>query len=105
MKNNSIQFAISKPLTRMVSQSLGLCFDMVNWVEHKMKAGSLNSKIRFEIFKRDKFTCQYCGKESPEVKLELDHIIPLSKKGKEETSNYLTACRECNVGKGNDSIN
>lgn len=58
-------------------------------------------KDRFEIFKRDNFTCQYCGKTPPEVVLEIDHIIPKSKKGKDFPENKITACFECNRGKSN----
>lgn len=49
--------------------------------------------IKWKIFKRDNFTCQSCG--SQEL-LELDHIIPISKNGKEEEKNYQTLCQSCN---------
>lgn len=55
---------------------------------------------RFEIFKRDKFTCQYCGKEPPAVLLELDHVIPVSQGGTDDDINLITSCFECNRGKG-----
>lgn len=58
-------------------------------------------KTRFEVFKRDGFTCQYCGRKSPEVILEADHIVPASKGGKEEMGNLITSCRDCNRGKSN----
>lgn len=57
-------------------------------------------KKRFTIFERDNFTCQYCGRKSLDVILEVDHIIPKSKGGLNEISNYKTACKECNNGKG-----
>ena len=43
----------------------------------------ISKKIRFEIFKRDGFKCAYCGKAPPVVTLELDHIEPKAKGGKE----------------------
>lgn len=55
--------------------------------------------LRFEIFNRDKFTCQYCGRKAPFVELQIDHIHPKSKGGKNEVDNYATACFECNNGK------
>lgn len=61
----------------------------------------LSGQNRFEILKRDNFTCQYCGKKGPEVELQLDHVTPLSKGGKTIESNLLTSCSECNKGKGN----
>ena len=61
---------------------------------------SVSLKLRFEVFKRDNFTCQYCGRKTPEVILELEHIIPLSKGGTDEFDNLTTSCFECNRGKG-----
>ena len=61
----------------------------------------LSKAIRFEVFKRDKFTCQYCGASAPEVILEVDHIKPVSKGGTNELLNLVTACRDCNRGKTN----
>lgn len=61
----------------------------------------LSKKIRFEIFKRDSFTCQYCGKSAPEVVLHVDHIMPVSKGGDNEITNLITACQTCNQGKSN----
>jgi hypothetical protein len=57
-------------------------------------------KVRFEVFKRDTFTCRYCGRKTPEVILELEHVIPLSKGGTDELDNLTTSCFECNRGKG-----
>ncbi len=58
-------------------------------------------KLRFEVFKRDGFQCSYCGKQPPEVVLEVDHIEPKSKKGKDNIENLITACFDCNRGKSN----
>jgi hypothetical protein len=58
-----------------------------------------SKKTRFEVFKRDSFTCQYCGKTPPEVVLEIDHIDPKSNGGSNDINNYITACFECNRGK------
>lgn len=66
---------------------------------------SITKKIRFEVFKRDNFTCQYCGRKPPEVILEVDHIIPKSKNGSDDFSNLLTSCFDCNRGKSNTKIN
>lgn len=61
---------------------------------------TVSLKLRFEVFKRDNFTCQYCGCKTPEVILELEHIIPLSKGGTDDLDNLTTSCFECNRGKG-----
>ena len=66
----------------------------------KIKRKSLSRKIRFEVFKRDSFTCQYCGDSAPDVILEADHIEPVSKGGSNEILNLITSCQDCNRGKG-----
>ena len=65
---------------------------------------SLSKTVRFEVFKRDKFTCQYCGAQAPEVILEVDHIKPVSKGGTNDIMNLVTACRNCNGGKSNREL-
>ena len=55
---------------------------------------------RFEILKRDRFTCQYCGRSAPSVELEVDHIHPKSARGLDNKYNLITACSDCNRGKG-----
>lgn len=64
----------------------------------------LQKSVRFEVFKRDKFTCQYCGRSAPDTILEVDHIIPVSKGGTNDILNLVTACRDCNRGKTNKAL-
>lgn len=61
---------------------------------------AISKRKRFEVFKRDGFTCQYCGKTPPEAVLEVDHVQPVSKGGTDDKVNLLTACFDCNRGKG-----
>lgn len=63
------------------------------------KRKSISKRMRFEVFKRDNFTCQYCSAKPPKVPLELDHIVPVSKDGKNSMDNLITACFDCNRGK------
>lgn len=60
---------------------------------------SISKSIRFEVFKRDSFTCQYCGAQAPDVVLEIDHIHPVSEGGTDDLMNLVTACFDCNRGK------
>lgn len=64
-----------------------------------MNRKQLSTRARFEIFKRDQFTCQYCGSTPPAVVLHVDHIHPVSKGGKNDKSNLVTSCSSCNLGK------
>tara|TARA_B100000530_G_scaffold249690_1_gene164108 strand:+ start:239 stop:814 length:576 start_codon:yes stop_codon:yes gene_type:complete len=59
---------------------------------------------RFNVFLRDKFTCQYCCKIARTEELTFDHVIPKSKGGKTEWENVVTSCRICNTNKGSKSL-
>jgi 5-methylcytosine-specific restriction endonuclease McrA len=49
---------------------------------------------RYEIFNRDKYTCQYCGAQSRH--LTLDHVLPRFRKGEHTWENVVSACVNCN---------
>lgn len=72
--------------------------------ESTSKRATISKKTRFEIFKRDSFTCQYCGRKAPDVILECDHIKPVSKGGEDDIINYITSCFDCNRGKGDREL-
>ena len=63
---------------------------------------SLWYKLLSFIFKRDNYTCQYCG--SIGGKLEGDHIIPISKGGTNDLENLTTSCRKCNRQKKDKTV-
>ena len=50
------------------------------------------------VIRRDGSTCQYCGKHS--ANMTVDHVIPSSRGGKDEWSNMVCACSDCNAKKG-----
>ena len=56
-----------------------------------------------ELFLRDAHLCMYCGNSSHRKggALTRDHVIPISRGGKDRWSNVVTACRSCNTRKGN----
>lgn len=56
---------------------------------------------RENIFKRDNYTCQYCGKKLPSSELTLDHVYPKSRLGPDTWENIVTCCKECNQYKAN----
>ena len=55
---------------------------------------------RYNVFLRDKFTCQYCGKKFSSSELTFDHVLPRYKGGTTVWTNILTACKHCNGKKG-----
>jgi hypothetical protein len=63
------------------------------------KRKSTGKRQRFNIFKRDRFTCQYCGRTPPTIVLVIDHILPVSKGGTSDDHNLITSCEACNQGK------
>ena len=63
-------------------------------------AQTIPKQLRFEVFKRDKFTCQYCGGKAPDVLLHADHIKPRAEGGQDDILNLVTSCAGCNLGKG-----
>lgn len=52
---------------------------------------------RFNLFLRDRFTCQYCGDK---MELTFDHVVPRSRGGQTTWENVITACAPCNLRKG-----
>ena len=56
---------------------------------------------RQNLFLRDKYTCQYCGKllKNPKDRT-IDHVIPKSRGGKTVWTNVVLCCRKCNLKKG-----
>jgi hypothetical protein len=68
--------------------------------DNRVNRKTISKKLRFEVFKRDSFKCQYCGESAPEVILHADHINPVFEGGKNELTNLITSCESCNQGKG-----
>lgn len=64
----------------------------------------MTNDLREAIKKRDNYTCCICGNSvfnEPNLLLEIDHIVPISKGGKTEASNLQTLCWRCNRSKSN----
>ncbi|MFC0678926.1 HNH endonuclease [Lysobacter korlensis] len=53
------------------------------------------------LFARDSSLCLYCGREFPRSQLTRDHVLPLSKRGRDIWENVVAACFPCNSRKGN----
>lgn len=69
-----------------------------------LKPGRVSASLRFKILERDHFKCAYCGANPQETSLHIDHKLPVSDGGTNELSNLITACAECNLGKGAQSV-
>src|SRR5690242_2374425 len=60
---------------------------------------AIPKRLRYEILRRDNHACRYCGAAAPDVKLTVDHVVPVALGGTDEPSNLVTACEPCNTGK------
>jgi 5-methylcytosine-specific restriction endonuclease McrA len=54
---------------------------------------------RWNVFKRDRFTCQYCGVQPGSEELTIDHVVPRAQGGTSTWTNCVLACIECNARK------
>lgn len=61
---------------------------------------SVNLRLRWKVFQRDKYRCKVCGRRAGDFELQVDHIIPWSKGGRTELENLRLLCWDCNQGKG-----
>jgi hypothetical protein len=69
------------------------------------KRKNISKRVRFEVFKRDTFKCQYCGAHPPAALLHVDHIVAVANGGLNDMDNLVTSCDSCNLGKGAVSLN
>jgi 5-methylcytosine-specific restriction endonuclease McrA len=88
----------------MRSPSTAVCIPSVIRLHHFVRQPiaptlSFNKK---NILKRDGYTCQYCGRNGGE-RMTIDHVIPKSLGGRTVWENVVSACRACNLRKGNKS--
>lgn len=79
--------------------------EKVNIMTHNRRARLRNTEGYFTLVewlnlkKEFNYICPMCGKSEPKIKLTPDHIIPISKKGKNWISNIQPLCRNCNCKK------
>ncbi|MGW6578921.1 HNH endonuclease [Streptomyces globisporus] len=60
---------------------------------------AVSKRLRYEILRRDKHACRYCGATAPDVPLRVDHVIPVALGGSDAPENLVAACEPCNSGK------
>lgn len=65
----------------------------------RRKKDQIPPKLREKVFKRDNYTCRYCG--TTEGPFHCDHVYPESQGGKTVFNNLATACKRCNLKKYN----
>ena len=60
---------------------------------------AVSKRLRYEVLRRDRYTCRYCGASAPGVLLVIDHVTPRKHGGRDTADNLVTACEPCNAGK------
>lgn len=66
---------------------------------HKRGDGWITTREWMDLKRRWDYTCLCCGKREPEIKLTLDHVVPISKGGENEIENIQPLCKRCNIKK------
>lgn len=64
---------------------------------------AISKRLRYEILRRDRNTCNYCGGKAPDVTLTIDHVHPVALGGSDDANNLVAACKDCNAGKTSSS--
>ncbi len=69
---------------------------------HRIPLGHAHVGLtKHRLFVRDRQICAYCASRFVETELTVEHIVPVSRGGRHEWTNVVTACRSCNTRKGN----
>ena len=87
--------------TRIHAPSMSMRLPSVIALKDYVKPRVYPAFTRFNVFLRDRFSCQYCGKHHPTHDLTFDHVVPRSRGGRTVWGNVVTACRQCNFSKAN----
>ncbi|MEE8560118.1 MAG: HNH endonuclease [Alphaproteobacteria bacterium] len=82
------------------SPSFTMLLPSVVSLKHYIPATRRPAFTRFNVFLRDRFSCQYCGTARAAEALTFDHIIPKSRGGRTVWENVVAACEPCNLRKG-----
>jgi 5-methylcytosine-specific restriction endonuclease McrA len=81
-----------------ISMKTPLVIRLVNYVHIPRCVVKFSRK---NVFVRDGYMCQYCQRKFPQSMLTLDHVVPRSRGGETVWENVATACKKCNIKKGN----
>ena len=80
-----------------------VCPEVVTLAEFDRLPSAAVTFSRRNVFKRDRFTCQYCNKQPGSDELTIDHVVPRALGGESTWTNCVMACWECNTHKADRS--
>ena len=78
--------------------------DMIRRMRLRKVKGSFTLQDWQDLEREYNYTCSLCGRKEPEIKLTIDHIIPISKGGTNEIKNIQPLCINCNSKKGGEVL-
>ena len=83
------------------SPTIAIRLPSVIALKHYVPLSRRPAFTRFNVFLRDRFSCQYCGAGQAVEELTFDHVVPRARGGRTMWSNVVTACTDCNLLKSN----
>ena len=90
--------AAGEPYVQAVSQRLRVP-EVVTLTQFDQVPSMTVTFSRRNVFKRDKYTCQYCGRQPGGDELTIDHVVPRAQGGESSWKNCVLACWQCNAEK------
>ena len=69
------------------------------WQHRASESGYVSGSTRYNVLKRAKYRCELCGAHESQIALHVDHIVPRSKGGPDDLSNFQALCQTCNTNK------
>ncbi len=95
--------AVGEPFIQSVRQRLRVPEVIVLASYNQLPNGAVSFSRR-NIFKRDHFACQYCGRQPGAGELTIDHVVPRSRGGVSTWENCVLACIDCNKRKADRTL-
>jgi ATP adenylyltransferase len=99
---NGLLAQLTQEQTKLVCEALEQ--RITDYLDMRYPFGDSNNdavrgSVRYEVLKRAGGRCELCGASSRDIQIDVDHIIPRSKKGTNDLSNLQALCRTCNAQK------
>ena len=92
---------LRKNIKELKQERKGLKKEIRTILRNKTRRRPLGKNTRHRILERDNYRCQECGATNKDTTLTIDHIVPLSRGGKDNEDNLWVLCEDCNFSKAN----
>ena len=102
LKSKAISEAQRASLIALCNESIEIHLNKrgdVLWKHRASDSGYISGSTRYNVLKRAKYRCELCGAHESQIALHVDHIIPRSKGGPHDLSNFEALCVRYNSNK------